>query len=269
MAANSLKIERLSIGFPDRPVVENLTGEFPGRLPNLVLGRCGSGKTTLLMTLAGFLAPLAGKMFHRESEWKPEGKTCLAFQNPEKLFFCPTVGDEVTFALLQRGNKSEKADEDGRSWLDRWGVDQEKYWLSDPFRLSGGQKRRVALAACTVFKPDVILLDEPLAGLDFEGRRLLVSQISSLAEERIVVIVTHDPEPFFPNIGTVLLLSNNRGSWYEDGKHFLRDALDNSDIYPLPPWYRAALFPYLPVDSPPSPVAEEVARFISERGRRV
>ncbi|RCK78509.1 MAG: ABC transporter ATP-binding protein [Candidatus Ozemobacter sibiricus] len=221
----NLHLDGLTVGRDGVAVVGPLTGWWPGPGLHLIIGPTGSGKTTLLMTLAGFLPPIAGRVRVSEGrsttmaageegrpsladqqEWHGEGRTCLAFQNPEQLFFLPTVGDEVVYALRARGWAAASAESEGRAWLERWGVRPDLFWERNPLTLSGGEKRRVALAACTVFRPPLILLDEPLAGLDGDGQDHLLHVLGGLAAEHLVVVVTHDVEPFLPLARGLVLL---------------------------------------------------------------
>lgn len=264
-----LVLSGLTIGRNGRSVVANLSATFlPGKV-HLLLGRSGSGKTTLFATMAGFLEPLAGMMEREGEPWKPSGNVGLAFQSPETMFFCTTVGEEVTFALRERGDSLEVAEKGGKDWLGSWGIDAESFWPKNPFHLSGGEKRRIALAASTIFQPDVILLDEPLAGLDPKGANLLRQRIAELAREHIVLVVTHDPEELLAVCGQIILLEHGEAIVFPGPEVFLREALSVPERYPLSDWYRQSIEPAGSTGRLPLPVVEEVAAFLADRASRI
>ncbi|HNW34876.1 MAG TPA: ATP-binding cassette domain-containing protein [Candidatus Ozemobacteraceae bacterium] len=232
-AIQVLEYSELSIGYPGTIVRKGLSGTFRAGGVNLIAGPSGSGKTTLLTTLAGFLPKIGGEINADHSPWVAEGRIGLAFQNPERLFFCETVGEEICFALLQKGIDSEVAAAEGRAWLEKWGLPSEEFWSRSPIKLSGGEMRRVALAACTVAAPEVMLLDEPLAGLDSAGRHSVSSIISELARDRIVIAVTHDPEDLLDQAAGVLLLHDDTGQWFESGDAFVKAVAHSPELFPL------------------------------------
>ncbi|HQG29454.1 MAG TPA: ATP-binding cassette domain-containing protein, partial [Candidatus Ozemobacteraceae bacterium] len=232
---DGLSCAGLSIGYARNVVRKGLGGTFPSGGVNLVVGPSGSGKTTLLMTLAGFLRPLEGKITAGgDSAWSPEGRIGLAFQNPERLFFCETVGEEVCFALRQKGVEVTRAADVGRAWLEEWGISSDIFWHRSPLQLSGGEMRRVALAACTIANPDLLLLDEPLAGLDAAGRRRVSGIIARLARERIVICVTHDPEELLADAASVLFLHGSAADWFGSGAAFIEAMRSAPGRFPLP-----------------------------------
>jgi len=232
-AVNTLEYSGLSIGYPGTIVRKELSGTFRSGGVNLIAGPSGSGKTTLLTTLAGFLPKLSGEIKADDSAWIAEERIGLAFQNPERLFFCETTGEEICFALRQKGIDAETAATVGRAWLEKWGLPAEAFWNRSPLKLSGGEMRRIALAACTVAAPDVLLLDEPLAGLDSAGRHLVGSIISELAQDRIVIAVTHDPEDLLDQASSVLLLHDDTGRWFESGDAFASAVAQTPKLFPL------------------------------------
>ncbi len=163
----------------------------PGR-PALVVGRSGSGKTTLLELIAGLASPDCGKirwegqvLSARERRW-----LCgLVFQFPERHFIGLTVAQELK--LGHRRLDSARI-EQVMATVGLGGVSLQQA----PERLSGGQQRRLALAVQLLREPKVLLLDEPSAGLDWSVRQDLVGLVGRLAAERLVLIVTHEPEVF-------------------------------------------------------------------------
>ncbi|MBF0405843.1 MAG: ABC transporter ATP-binding protein [Candidatus Riflebacteria bacterium] len=220
--------------------MNNLNLSFQQGKINLIVGPSGSGKTTLLLTIAGFLQPLSGKLCFTDSKNQASDhtETSLAFQNPEKMFFLGSAGEEITFGLTENGTDKQEAIIIGREWLNKWGLNPDIFWNKNPFHLSGGEKRRLALAASTVLKPDLILLDEPLAGLDASGQMSMAETISELAESRIVIVVTHDLEALIEVSSAIFLTGNNEIRAFSNPQSFLECVLKEPELYPLPKWYQ-------------------------------
>ncbi|MFO7629430.1 MAG: ABC transporter ATP-binding protein [Prochlorococcaceae cyanobacterium] len=163
----------------------------PGE-PSLVAGRSGSGKTTLLELIAGLAEPSCGEvrwngelLNARQRRW-----LCgLVFQFPERHFLGLTVGQELK--LGQRRLPSEQLEAVLRQ-VGLEGVPLQQ----PPERLSGGQQRRLALAVQLLRQPRVLLLDEPTAGLDWTVRHEVLELLARLARDRVLLVVTHEPELF-------------------------------------------------------------------------
>lgn len=178
----------------------------------LVLGHAGAGKSTLLHLVAGLLKPSAGQVAFDEGV-----STGLALQRPERQLFCGSVFDEVAFGLRQAGRSRKTAlgrhprEDILRQQVElsllAVGLDPQVYAHRHPQQLSGGEKRRLAIACCLAMKPDFLLLDEPLAGLDGPGRRSLLQVLGTLRSNGTGVVVTsHAVEPLLPIADRVLLL---------------------------------------------------------------
>ena len=163
----------------------------PGR-PNLVAGQSGCGKSTLLELIAGLAEPRRGsihwqgqRLNGRQRRW-----LCgLVFQFPERHFLGLSVGQELK--LGQRRLSSEQA-EMALAQVGLAGLPMQQ----PPERLSGGQQRRLALAVQLLRNPQVLLLDEPTAGLDWSVRAEVLDLLAQLARERVLLVVTHEPELF-------------------------------------------------------------------------
>ena len=258
-----LQFNNLSLAFSGKKIIAGLSGRFISGKLNLVVGRAGSGKSSLLLAIAGFHKECQGEILDDQGRFTAAGNISLAFQNPESLFFNPTVGDEIEFALRMRALPENEITDRSRDWLAKWGLPPEVYYSKHPLELSGGEKRRVALAACSVFLPRVIMLDEPLAGLDFKGQRSLADMLAVIASDHVVIVVTHEPEIFLTDDTNILLLSEANGTWFS-GSEFLRRSLEHEDFYPLPAWYRQAVGPFIKHAALPAVNASSVADFLQK-----
>jgi energy-coupling factor transport system ATP-binding protein len=183
-----------------------------------IVGRTGSGKSTLVQHLAGLLKPTAGRVLldgvaaHARSSAARRRKIAIAFQYPEHQIFEHTVLREVAFGPRNLGlAKGEIA---GRvSWaLEMVGLDAEAMGARVPFTLSGGEMRRVALASALAMRPEVLILDEPTAGLDPQGRRELLSRVVRWQEEigLTLVLVSHDLDELARAVERVVLLDDGK-----------------------------------------------------------
>jgi energy-coupling factor transport system ATP-binding protein len=163
----------------------------PGR-PTLVAGRSGSGKTTLLEVICGLANPDGGRILWNGAETTARQRRWLCglvFQFPERHFLGLTVGQELRLAHQRLSSEAL------REVLAR--VDLEALSLTAaPEQLSGGQQRRLALAVQLLRDPQVLLLDEPTAGLDWTVRDGVLDLLGNLARDRALLVVTHEPEVF-------------------------------------------------------------------------
>jgi energy-coupling factor transport system ATP-binding protein len=154
-----------------------------------LIGANGAGKSTLLACLAGLLTPSGGRVLF------PDGvvRTGFAIQEPEQQFFNERISDEVGFAIRHRIKKSwERAERIARA-LTAVGYDADPQ--ASPFRISGGAQRRVALASILVTKPELLLLDEPTAGLDRSGLEMIYQLIRNHRDQGgTVILASHDPD---------------------------------------------------------------------------
>lgn len=168
-----------------------------------LIGHTGSGKTTLVQLMSGLLKPTSGEIWldgvniaDKKIKTKDVvGKTGLVFQYPEYQLFEETVFDDVAFGPRNMGLCEEEVKKRVISALDTVGISQKIYQKS-PFELSGGQKRRVAIAGILSMEPEVLILDEPTAGLDPGGRDDILGEISKLHREKgiTVILVSHSME---------------------------------------------------------------------------
>ena len=178
--------------------IEIQTGEFVG-----IIGHTGSGKSTLIQMFNGLLKPTRGDVLvndqniHHEKANKKEirQKVGLVFQYPEYQLFEMTVKDDVAFGPKNLGLTEEEVKERVKYALDAVGLD-ESYYEKSPFELSGGQKRRVAIAGVLAMNPETLILDEPTAGLDPKGRNELFEQLQKMHRELglTIILISHSME---------------------------------------------------------------------------
>lgn len=194
-------------------------GQFVG-----VIGHTGSGKSTLIQHFNGLMRPTSGTVFYNEEDIWQEGyslkrlrsKVGLVFQYPEHQLFEADVLSDVCFGPKNQGLSQEEAQERAKTALKQVGL-KEKYYASSPFELSGGQKRRVAIAGVLAMEPEVLILDEPTAGLDPKGRDEILDQIAWLHQERkiSVLLVSHSMEDIARYVERILVM--NHGEKVFDG----------------------------------------------------
>lgn len=174
------------------------TGEFVG-----IIGHTGSGKSTLIQMFNGLIKPSSGQVLlngvdingEKVNKKEIRQKVGLVFQYPEYQLFEMTVKEDVAFGPKNMGLSKEEIDERVAHALKAVGLD-ESYYEKSPFELSGGQKRRVAIAGVLAMNPEVLILDEPTAGLDPKGRNELFDQLKKMHEELglTIVLISHSME---------------------------------------------------------------------------
>lgn len=168
-----------------------------------LIGHTGSGKSTLIQHLNGLLKPTSGAVFYDGKDINDSGfskkklrsKVGLVFQYPEYQLFESTVIDDVKFGPKNIGMDSLKIDMNSFQALKQVGIGEDLLDVS-PLELSGGQKRRVAIAGVLAMEPEVLILDEPTAGLDPSGRDEILDLVAKLHKERnlTVILVSHSME---------------------------------------------------------------------------
>ena len=187
-------------------------GEFLG-----VIGHTGSGKSTLIQHLNGLLKPTSGEILLRgKSIWaEPKKirnirfKVGLVFQYPEYQLFEETVYKDIAFGPTNMGKTGAELDRCVREAARLVGITDDQLQRS-PFELSGGQKRRVALAGVMAMEPEVLVLDEPTAGLDPAGRENLMANIRDYHnnKNRTIILVSHSMDEIAQNVDRILVLKN-------------------------------------------------------------
>jgi len=194
-------------------------GEFVG-----IIGHTGSGKSTLIQHLNGLIKATSGKIyFNGEDIYAPgydlkklRQKVGLVFQYPEHQLFEVDVLSDVCFGPKNQGLSVDEAKERAKEALHLVGLD-ESYYEKSTFELSGGQKRRVAIAGVLSMKPQVLVLDEPTAGLDPKGRDEILDRVAGLREDTkmTVVLVSHSMEDVAKYVSRLMVM--NAGQKVFDG----------------------------------------------------
>ena len=200
MAVTDVLLYLRGVGFAydaERPVLEGLGLELRAGERIGLTGANGSGKTTLLHLIVGLLRPTAGtivafgRVRRAEADFiEVRQRAGLLFQDPEDQLFCPTVAEDVAFGPLNLGKTKDEAMALVARTLESLGL--EGYGRRITYKLSGGEKRLVSLAAVLAMEPDVLLFDEPTNGLDDEHRDRLLAILAGLPQAAL--IVSHDHE---------------------------------------------------------------------------
>lgn len=195
-------------------------GQFVG-----LIGHTGSGKSTLIQHLNGLLKATSGNIYFNEENIYGEGYSMknlrsqvgLVFQYPEHQLFEADVFTDVCFGPKNLGLSMEEVKERAEEALTQVGLDA-SYYKKSPFDLSGGQKRRVAIAGILAMHPKVLVLDEPTAGLDPKGRDEILDQVAQLHRERkiTVILVSHSMEDVANYVERIIVM--NAGNVFLDGK---------------------------------------------------
>lgn len=187
-------------------------GQFIG-----VIGHTGSGKSTLIQHFNALIQPTSGQiLYNREDVWAENynrralrSEVGLVFQYPEHQLFENTVLADVCFGPMNQGLSREQAEEETKKALAHVGVKEENFTKS-PFELSGGQKKRVAIAGVLAMNPKILILDEPTAGLDPQGRDDILDQIAALHKMRgiTIILVSHSMEDIAKYVERLIVMNH-------------------------------------------------------------
>lgn len=225
----SMKLENVSFTYSPNTAYEihalkniNLEihdGEFIG-----LIGHTGSGKSTLVQHFNGLMKATSGTIYYNGENIYAEGYSMkqlrsnvgLVFQYPEHQLFEVDVLTDVCFGPKNLGLPKEEVEARAKKALQMVGL-KEKYYKQSPFELSGGQKRRVAIAGVLAMEPKLLILDEPTAGLDPKGRDEILDQIKRIHEENhiTIILVSHSMEDVAKYVGRIIVM--NQGEAMCDG----------------------------------------------------
>ena len=195
-------------------------GEFVG-----IIGHTGSGKSTLIQHMNGLIKATSGTIYYNGKNIYEEGfsmkelrsKVGLVFQYPEHQLFETTIFDDVCFGPKNLGLDKAEVERRAKEALRSVGF-QEEFYKKAPFELSGGQKRRVTIAGVLAMRPEVLILDEPTAGLDPAGRDEIFDLICSMKKELgiTIILVSHSMEDVAKYVDRIIVM--NQGSVMYDGE---------------------------------------------------
>ncbi len=214
--------KKLSVKALDGVSVEIREGDFFG-----IIGHTGSGKSTFLQHLNGLikLQKDSGSIVIGDFDFKNKkcdfnflrSKIGMVFQYPEYQLFADTIYEDVAFGLRNFYPDIHDEEERVKEAMELVGLEYDRVKGKSPFDLSGGQKRRVAIAGVIVSKPEILILDEPVAGLDPKGKREFIALLKKLQKEfvKTVVIVSHDMNLIAENCNRAVVL--NKGKVYKEG----------------------------------------------------
>lgn len=216
--SEGLPFEKKAVDDISLKVEEN---EFIG-----LIGHTGSGKSTFIQHLNGLLKPSSGEIIIDGTRVDKSGsnltdlrkKVGLVFQYPEYQLFEETIERDIAFGPKNLDISEEEVQERVKSSMESVGLDYETYKDKSPFELSGGLKRRVAIAGVLAMEPKVLILDEPTAGLDPRGRDEILSEIKSIHEKRkmTVILVSHSMEDVAKIAERIVVL--DKGKVFLDGE---------------------------------------------------
>ena len=205
----SIKIENLTyVYMPKTPfekkALDNVSLEIEDGEFLAVIGHTGSGKSTLIQHLNGLLKPASGKIYVDGTDITDKDtklvdirkKVGLVFQYPEYQLFEETIAKDIAYGPTNLGLNEDEILRRFKKSMEMVGLDYDEYKDISPFELSGGQKRRVAIAGVIAMEPNVLILDEPTAGLDPAGRDDILEQIKFLHEKynMTIILVSHSME---------------------------------------------------------------------------
>jgi energy-coupling factor transport system ATP-binding protein len=203
-------------------------GEFVG-----VLGEKGAGKSTFLKLLNGLLIPETGTV--RVDGFNPSSREArrrigMVFQQPADQLFCRTVYEEIAFGPLNFGYSKKEARERTLEALESVHLDQTVLYRN-PFSLSGGEMQRIALASALALRPDYLVLDEPITGLDPIGKNEILDTLKKVNKSGTgVIAVTHNLKGFFPLLQKIVLIKEGKIAFQGSRENYLK-----VDCVPLPP----------------------------------
>lgn len=233
----------------EKPALDGINLEIKEGSFTALIGETGSGKSTLIQNLNALLIPSQGEIQVDEytiTNNKKKNKKihqlrkklAIVFQFPEYQLFEETVLKDVAFGVKNFGAKQEEAEQKAKEALASVGIGKE-YYEKSPFELSGGERRRVAIAGILAIDPEILVLDEPTAGLDMQGTIDIMNLVKDMHEHgKTIILVTHDMDIVMKYASDVIVLHDGKvvyhGKPYELFDHYHEDmAIEVPALYRL------------------------------------
>lgn len=214
----------------DKVTIKIQDNEFIG-----IIGHTGSGKSTLIQHMNGLLKPTSGEIYFNgedimEKDFDKKmlrSKVGMVFQYPEHQLFEATVLEDICFGPKNLGLSKEEVDDRAMEAMELVGLDQDLISAS-PFDLSGGQKRRVAIAGVLAMKPDILILDEPTAGLDPKGRDDILNMIKEMHIKtgNTVILVSHSMEDVAKYVDRLIVMNQGHIEYDDTPKGVFRNYIE-------------------------------------------
>lgn len=204
-----------------------------------VIGHTGSGKTTFIQHLNALLLPSSGTVIvdgldtrNKSERKKIRSLVGMVFQYPEYQLFADTVQEDIGFGPKNRGDSPDIIDKEVRTAMLQVGLDYDLFNQKSPFELSGGEKRRVALAGILALQPKYIVLDEPMAGLDPKGRAEILDTLEKLRQKTgcAIIMVSHSMDDVAAHADKVLVLKNGSVLLYDSPQNVFSHESEIIDI---------------------------------------
>ena len=215
---NVIETKDISYQYPDgTSALQNVNFRAPKGKIVALLGPNGAGKSTLFLHFNGILRPSSGKIlvdekpinYDKKELMRIRQKIGIVFQNPDDQLFAPTVLEDVAFGPFNMGLKQDEVEKRVQEALERVGMDG--FEKKPPHHLSGGQKKRVAIAGILAMRPEIMVLDEPTSGLDPKGASQILRILYQLNQEGMsIVISTHDVDLVPLYASKVYIISDGR-----------------------------------------------------------
>lgn len=248
----------------EKKAIDNVSILFPKGSITGIIGNTGSGKSTILQLAAGLLRPDSGDITIGELSWADNNDNYrlrkmvgLAFQYPEYQLFEDTIEKDISYGPKNFGFDEKRTLEYVREIMGRINLPYEKYANRSPFELSEGQKRKVAIAGILAYKPRILLLDEPFAGMDLIGRREILHMIKELHDIQGVttIIVSHNMDEIADIVDNLIIINNGKivfegkpEAVFNDIKLLEQNNLDVPEITKLIKRINEKVYPPIPLN---------------------
>jgi len=221
-----IKTERVSYWYPDGSIgIDDVSLEIKRGERVGIIGANGSGKSTLLFLLGGLLRPTKGRVEILGMEPNKRNievirrKVGIAFQNPDEFLFNPSVRDELVYVPLQLNWDEKNLERAVKKYSELFSL--ENFLDKPPFRLSGGEKKKVEIASILIYEPEVLLLDEPTSSVDGKSKRLILKLLKDF--EGTLVVASHETDILRELVDRIILLNLDHKVEVEGGREILED----------------------------------------------